>query len=168
MNEKTCCFTGHRPDFFPWKDNHRDPRFHILMERIENAVDTVLSKGVKKFICGNALGVDTWAAQIVLEKKQEDPEIKLEIALPFSWHNSNVQSCRRVQEQADLVHVVSKADSKIAAYFDRNKYMVDHSDYIIAVYDNERSPKSGTKKTIDMAKKKGIEIIQIAWGDIHM
>ena len=23
--EKTCCFTGHRPEKLPWRDNERDP-----------------------------------------------------------------------------------------------------------------------------------------------
>jgi len=163
---KTCCVTGHRPNTFPWKDHAEDTRLQALLKRIDTAVDTALSLGTEKFICGNALGVDTWTAQIVLEKKKLHPEIYLEIALPFALHNNHVDICRMVQAQADLVHVVSTSKSRMAAYFDRNKYMVDNSDIIIAVYDGEKSPKSGTQKTFEMAEKMGLKIIQVPWGDI--
>ena len=166
MKEKVCCFTGHRPNAFPWKDNIEDPRFHVLWERIEQAVDAALNSGAVKFICGNALGVDTWAAQIVLKKRIENPEIRLEIAVPFFGHNSDSIACRKVQKEADYVHVVSTEKSQTAAFFQRNKYMVDHSDIIIAVYDEQRSKRGGTQKTLEMAKNKGLEIIQVPWGDI--
>ncbi len=164
--EKVCCVTGHRPDAFPWKDDTEDSRFHILLKRIEQAVDTALLLGAGRFICGNALGVDTWTAQIILEKRKLHPGIYLEIALPFLLHNSHVDVCRKIQGQADLAHVVSASKSMGAAYFDRDKYMVDNSDIIIAVYDDELSPKGGTQRTLEMAKKKGLEIIQDTWGDI--
>ena len=166
MKEKVCCFTGHRPDAFPWKDDEKDPRFHVLTERMEAAVDTALRSGAVKFIFGNALGVDTWAAQIVLKKRKENPAIQLEIALPFFGHNSDSAACRKVQKEANLVHVVSTEKSRTAAFFQRNKYMVDNSDIIIAVYDDQKSKRSGTQKTLEMAKKKGLEIIQVPWGDI--
>ena len=166
MKRKVCCFTGHRPNAFPWKDNIDDPRFHVLLERIEAAVDTALKSGAIKFICGNALGVDTWAAQIVLKKRKENPEIQLEIALPFSGHNSDSPACMKVQEEANHTHVVTTAKSRTAAFFQRNQYMVDHSDIIIAVYDEQKSKRSGTLRTLEMAKTKELEIIQIPWGDI--
>lgn len=166
MKGKICCVTGHRPNAFPWKDHTEDTRLQTLLKRIETAVDTALSLGAEKFICGNALGVDTWTAQIILGKKNLHPEIYLEIALPFASHNRYVDACRMVQGQADLVHVVSTSKCQRAAYFERNKYMVDNSDIIIAVYDDEKSPKGGTQNTLVMAEKKGLEIIRVPWGDI--
>lgn len=166
MKEKTCCVTGHRPNAFPWKDDEQDARLHILLNRIEQAVDTALLLNVRSFICGNALGVDTWTAQIILEKKKNNPDICLEIALPFLSHNSNIRACLNVQKEADCVNVVSAAKNMSAAFFDRNKYMVDHSDVIIAVYDDRTGKKGGTQKTLEMAKAKGLEIIQVLWSDI--
>lgn len=166
MKVKTCCFTGHRPDAFPWKDNTEDTRLHILLDRIRQAVDEALLLNARNFICGNALGVDTWAAQIILEKKKSNPEIYLEIAVPFSLHNSNIPACVKVQKEADLVHVVGTSKSKRTAFFQRNKYMVDNSDMIIAVYDEQMGKRGGTQKTLAMAKEKGLEVIQVLWGDI--
>lgn len=166
MERKTCCITGHRPNAFPWKDHTEDIRFHILLKRIENAIDFVLDLNVRRFICGNALGVDTWAAQIILKKKQYHPDIYLEIVLPFSLHNSNNSSCKDVQEKADLVHIVSTQRCRKAAFFERDKYMIDNSDMVIAVYDDKVSRKGGTQRTFVMAEKKGLNIIQVLWGDI--
>ena len=63
----TCCFTGHR--HFPWGDDTESPHRKDLLAGLENAVDLALVEGVTHFICGNAVGVDTWAAEMVLQKK---------------------------------------------------------------------------------------------------
>lgn len=70
MNYITC-FTGHRPEAFPWGADKDDPRCKILFNRLEDAIDDLIAKGCTHFIAGNALGIDTWASQIVLEKKRQ-------------------------------------------------------------------------------------------------
>lgn len=166
MEKKTCCVTGHRPDVFPWKNHTEDARFQIFLKRIEQAIDTALLSHARRFVCGNALGVDTWTAQLVLEKRNFDSDIYLEVALPFLSHNCSFHSCLNIQEQADLTHVVSTKKCRKAAFFQRDEYMVDHSDMIIAVYDDQMPRKGGTQRTLAMAKEKGLKIIQVPWGDI--
>ena len=78
----TCCFTGHR--HFPWGDDTESPHRKDLLAGLENAVDWALVEGVTHFICGNAVGVDTWAAEMVLQKKKSHPEIFLEAARKLS------------------------------------------------------------------------------------
>ncbi len=39
--------------------------------------------------------------------------------------------------------------------------MVDHADCLLAVYDNDRSIRSGTGMTVNYAKKKGLPITLI-------
>ena len=166
MQEKICCFTGHRPNAFPWKEDETDPRRRQLQGRLEEAIDGALRSGVKYFICGNALGVDTWAAQIVLKKKETDPSIRLEIALPFPGHNKASAVCAAVQRGADLVHVVSAQKSWRLAALERDRYMVDRSDMLIAVYDDPEPRRSGTQYTYQLARNKGIDIILVPWGDL--
>ena len=117
--------------------------------------------GRDTFICGNAVGVDTWAAEMVLKKKKAYPGIFLEIALPFAGHNADEPACQWVQRQADLVHTVGKSKYRKAAFSERNQYMVDHSDFLIAVY-MESHPRSGTAKTMEYAKKQGLKLIEIS------
>ena len=165
----TCCFTGHR--YFPWKDDTEHPQHKALLAKLEEAIDWALAKGAAHFICGNAIGVDTWAAELVLKKKRTHPQIFLEIALPFAGHNANEPACQRVQQKADLVHervqqkadlvhVVGRAKNRRSAFFERNRYMVDHSDLLIAVYCKSHA-RGGTLATMEYAKKQGIEIIEI-------
>lgn len=162
--EKTCCFTGHRPAYFPWNGDPTDKRHAELLKRIDEAINTAIEMGAKKFICGNAQGVDTWAAQIVLAKKSQNPQIILEIAKPFENHNDFDRQCAEVCQKADIVNVVSNEKSIKASFFVRNKYMVDNSDIIIAVYDGSKG--GGTKWTFDYAVEKGLETIQVLWRDI--
>ncbi|HJC82029.1 MAG TPA: DUF1273 domain-containing protein [Candidatus Anaerostipes avicola] len=93
-------------------------------------------------------------------EKANNPEIFLEIALPFSDHNRHEPGCQNIQSKADLVHVVSTEKSRIAAFCKRDTYMVDQSNILIAVYDKNRSH-SGTAKTVAYARKQGLEIIEI-------
>ncbi len=161
----TCCFTGHRPEFFPWGDDKNSDGCRKLLAKLEEATDTAIASGVNRFICGNALGTDTWAAEIVLEKKKVHPELFLEIALPFEGHNSHVPEAAEVQKKADLVHVVSKTGDWRAAYQERNRYMVDHSSIVIAVWDERSGRRGGTFQTISYAKEQGKQVIQIRWMD---
>lgn len=161
-----CCFTGHRPKAFPWKKDPTDPSHAELLARIDKAVDDALDLGIKRFIAGNALGVDTWGAEAVLKKKEQDPSIVLEIAVPFAGHNADIMKIREVQEKVDLVHVVSSKRSMGAAYYERNRYMVDSSEAIIAVYDSVVSPGGGTANTLAYARKKKLQVFQIRWADL--
>lgn len=112
----TCCFTGHR--HFPWGDDAESPHRKDLFAGLENAVDHALAEGVTHFICGNAAGVDTRAAEMVPKKKKAHSEIFLEIALPFVGHNADESVCQAVQRQADLVYVVGKSKYRKAAFSD--------------------------------------------------
>lgn len=47
----------------------------------------------------------------------------------------------------------------------RDRYMVDNSGRIIAVYDERSNLKSGTYRTLSYAKERDIEIKQIHWMD---
>ena len=104
-----CCFTGYR--YFPWSSDLESSEYQVLIERLDRAIDQVLAKAAIHFICGNAIGVDTWAAERVLQRKANNPEIFLEIALPFSDHNRHEPGCQNIQSKADLVHVVSTKKS---------------------------------------------------------
>ena len=92
--------------------------------------------------------------------KKAHPEIFLEIALPFAGHNADEPACQAVQRQADLVHTVGRSGYRKAAFSERNRYMVDHSDFLISVY-MESHPRSGTAKTMEYAKKQGLTLIKI-------
>lgn len=158
---KTACFTGHRPH----KLNGYDPNdnLEMLLKLREIIVDHIENKGVTIFISGMALGVDMWASRIVLKLKERYPHIKLLCAIPCDkqysrWIQSSIDEYHEILDRADEEYYVSKEPYNNYCMFNRDKWMVDNSDYVIAVYDGS---KSGTGHTVNYAIKKGVEIVQL-------
>ena len=110
-----------------------------------------------------------WAGEILLRLK-EQPEygdIELVVVLPFENHDAqwDTRSKARlkflINHSADTVTVGTTAEPAAVCYKRRNYYMVDHADCLLAVYDNDRSIRSGTGMTVNYARKKGLPIISI-------
>ena len=144
---KRCAFSGHRPLYFPWKENESDPACVRLKAALEEEIDKAVADGFSYFI---AEGVDTWAAEIVLDRKKRNPEITLELAKPFANYNSCLKNdygdrLRAIEASADHVTVVSDGADEAADYILRDCYMVDASERMIIVYDDDSKGPSGTK-----------------------
>lgn len=136
---KTCCFTGYRPKFFPWKNNPPAEFLHSLKKEILHAIQD----GFTEFICGDALGTDTWAAQILLSLKENHKNIRLHIALPFEGYNGFItdKNYIRIIKNADTVKIIS-GKKGAQAFTQRDRYIIDHSSRVIAVYDERSNIKS--------------------------
>ena len=160
---KVCTFTGHRPHKLPWKFNESDERCQKLKRDLAKAILSAIADGYDHFICGGALGVDMWAAEIVLKYKAIFG-LSLEIAQPFAGFNENEADELGKRQQyilanADKVTVVSSADLN-DAYRKRNQYMIEQSSRLIAVF-NAKQIYSGTAQTVRMAKKANLEIVHL-------
>lgn len=119
--------------------------------------------GITNFLSGMAEGVDTWASVIVLALREKNPAVKLHCILPFKTQAENWSSAAQalycsILEQADSIVYVSREYHK-TCMMERNKFMVDHSDILLAVC--QEIPRSGTMATINYARKSGREIIII-------
>lgn len=80
---KTYVFTGHRPQHLPFGMNEDDARCVRLKEILkEEIINLIEAENVTHFITGMALGVDLYAAEIVLDLKARYPSITLESAIP--------------------------------------------------------------------------------------
>lgn len=168
MTAFACTITGHRPQRFKFKYNEH----YSLCKKIKKALCTEIkklyAKGVRTFWVGGSMGVDTWSAEIILELKQqpEFADLRLCVALPFPAFKQRFDSrqqtrLRDILRACDEQVTTSEAESA-ESYYTRNKYMVDHSDCVLAVYDNDRSIRSGTGMTVNYAsKKKGLPVILI-------
>ena len=129
---------------------------------LEAEINKAVADGFFYFIVGGADGVDTWAAEIVLEKKKTNPEINLELAKPFADYNKHLQNdygrrLRAIEEAADRVTAVSDGADEAA------DYIVDASERMIIVYDDDSKGPSGTKDALLYARSSGVEIRQIQW-----
>lgn len=161
--EKTACFTGHRPQTITYLWDEQSKESIKLKGEIKKAiVELVENYGVVHFISGMALGVDMIAAEIVLDLKKKYPNVTLECAIPCEtqankWtekYRDRYFSIIEMSDKETLLQTHYTAD----CMYKRNRYMVDKSDYVIAVWNG--SP-SGTGKTVLYAKENNKEIIQI-------
>ncbi len=154
MITNSCCFTGHR--------NIPSHMTEHIIEEAYNAINTLIQKGVKIFICGGAMGFDLMCGLNVLKLKEIYPDISLIMAIPFreqtkyfSDRDKRIYS-HLLENSSKNVYICEKYHP--SCYHMRNKYMVDNAHYVIAYCVME---KGGTFSTVQYAKSKNSEIIYI-------
>ena len=153
----TCCFSG-----------HRNIPANIMSEVVaatQNAIREHYKMGVRTFKAGGALGFDTIGALLVLNLKNEFPDMRLHLELiapgqENGWSEHEISLFNSIKARADSVRYASQTYTR-GAIFSRNRNLVDGSEYIICYLKNS---KGGTAYTVDYAKKKGLIITNIANG----
>jgi len=164
MDAKTlkCAFTGHR-------ENKLDPEWsessyacHELKQRLYDAIENVYQSGVYYFICGMAHGCDLYFAEAVLEFSREHPDVLLEAAIPYSGQADYWKG--ELRRRYDYIISRCHKCTVLQPYYTRdcmmrrNRYMVDNSSVLIAVYNGTPG---GTRNTMLYAMRQGLEIIEI-------
>lgn len=157
--QHTCCFTGHRPDKLPWGTDSSDPRCTALRKKLDEAVERAYRAGCRHFICGMARGSDLYFCQAVLELRERYSDVTVEGAIPCesqtdSWPVAERELHHALLDQCDFETMVQHTYDR-GCMMRRNRYMVDRSCRIIAVYDG--MPKGGTANTLAYAMKQGLE-----------
>lgn len=157
---KKCCFTGYRPEKLPYLRDEKSADYQKLQQLLAAAVSDAIEDGYNYFISGFARGIDLMAAEIVVSRS--DPSIILEAAIPClnqtrGWRQSDVELYRELLSQAKYKCYLDKVGNR-ASYLKRNRYMVEKSQRIIAVYDGQSG---GTAHTLNYARKLQREIVLI-------
>jgi len=162
-----CAITGHRPTRFKFKYNENDSRCKRLKNRLREQFVALYQQGVRRFLVGGALGVDQWSGEILLRLKLESEyhDIELIVVLPYSGHDERWDE-RSKKRLAFLIehsteHITVGTKPWRESFIERNRYLVDHADCLLAVYDNERSIRSGTGMTVHYAGQKRLPITLI-------
>lgn len=158
-----CAFTGHRPNRLPFGYNELHPDCMSLKRILTTQILQLSQNGVDTFYTGCAIGVDLISAEIVLTLRNKGYPIKLHCVLPCRnqaerWTQSYQYRHKDVLKKADSVIVIREQYTP-DCMLERDRYLVDHSEYIVAVFDGIR--KGGTFYTINYAEKKKRNIILI-------
>lgn len=149
---KTICGTGHRPQHISSFGTAKDDIKKFISEN-----------NVGKVISGMALGYDTILAEAVIELKEQGAELILEAAVPC-----NNQDCKWLEkDRIKYKNILSKCDTVTLLQQEytadclqnRNKYMVDNSDIILAYWNGKQN--GGTYNCIKYAKSKNKKIVNI-------
>ena len=162
--DKTCCFTGHRSSKLPGEGRRDDAGMKRLESTIELAIyDLINNKGVRYFISGMANGIDLICAETVIRLKNTScPEAELVCAIPYLGHISEMHRTQEkylytMLEQSSLASIVLADNYYKDCYKERNKFMVDNSSHLLAVYKPSLKG-SGTLQTINYARMNGLDI----------
>ena len=159
----TCCFTGHRPEKLPWGDDEADPRCRALKRKLADAVEAAYEEGMRHFICGMARGCDLFFAEAVLDQRERRGDVTLEAAVPHcaqaaSWPPEARLRRQRILAVCDLETLIQERYSP-GCMLRRNRYMVDHSALVIAVYDGAGG---GTRQTLEYAMRQKVPFLDIS------
>ncbi len=122
---KTICFTGHRPQKLGGYG--QNPTSDFVKRSLRDAINRAIKRRIETFISGGALGVDQWAAEIVVDirarkiKKSylKESNIKLVIAQPFpsqsvKWPQDARRRYDKILQKTDRIVAVS--DDPYAAW----------------------------------------------------
>lgn len=152
---KTCCFTGHR----------KIPPSEVgtITQRLKIVIEDLINDGYLYFGTGGALGFDTIAAQTVLSLKKRFPDIKLILVLPCryqtkGWKTTDIVIYEAIRFSADKIVYTSNQYTKRCMYI-RNEHLVNNSSVCICY---KTKSKGGTAFTVNYAKEKGLQIINVA------
>lgn len=172
MKKTSCAFTGHRPTRFSFKYDETHPVCIELKKVLGEQIDFLYRQGVTDFYTGCALGIDLWAGEAVLALMELHPEIKLHCVVPFTaqdqkWTPEQQVRYHALLDRSDDVIITQEKYSK-DCYYIRNRYLVDHADVLLAVYDMQANKRSGTGYTVHNAQAQNKPIIAIDLDDFHI
>lgn len=157
MEERTCCFTGHR----------EIPQSHLpaLKKKLEETIRELVSQGFTRFEAGGALGFDTLAESTVLSLQKEFPEIQLVLVLPYlqqakSWKMQDLVRYKEILRQVGKENIIYVSQSYHRGCMQqRNRRLVDDSELCVA-YCTQAT--GGTAYTVQYAEKKGVKVRNLA------
>ncbi len=163
--DNACCFTGYRPEKFPFEIEFGAPEFTAFENKIYDAVFALPRENITDFYCGMAMGFDLLAGKAVVDLKRTSVNsfVRLIAVIPFKEQPSNFPPMWKklydiVLKEADEVILLSDNYYK-GCFQKRNEYMVDNSNTVITYFDGQRG---GTANTLRYAASKKKRIINIA------
>lgn len=165
-----CCFTGHRPEHLPWIANEDSERCKELKKVLSDVIEQAVTDGYTDFYCGMARGIDTYAAESVIEKMMLNKNIHLHAALPcpeqhMNWNDTDKERFNNILQYMSSKIIISPlyTDTCMLA---RNRFMVDNCQRVIAVWNGFF--RGGTAYTVRYAKKENKEIHLIRPKDLSV
>ena len=131
--------------------------------RLREALEYLIGQGYTDFMSGGALGFDQMAARIVLSLREKYPWIRLVMVIPFDgqadkWSREQRGRWLEIIEASDkVIHISHRYDKGV--FFQRNHYMVENADLLLAAFDGRPG---GTAGTVAYAKRHGVRVVRLA------
>ena len=161
MGVQSCCITGYRPYRFCFSPDGLRPE--QVQAALGRQMERLYADGCRTFVTGMCVGVDMWAAAEAVALRRRYGDVRLIAAVPFEgqeerWPAALKAEYHRLLAACDEVQVLferpTTSESAADCYRRRNRWMVDRTDGVLAVYDMERAElRSGTAATVRYARR---------------
>lgn len=153
-----CCFTGHR--------TIDKSGVHALLSRLADAIREAYADGYRHFVTGGAIGFDLLAGVTVLTLREQLPGLTLSVAVPCQqqdrfWSENSKRVYAHLLRFADEVIAVSPRPYYDGCMQKRNLFMVSRSSRCICYHLPDHYA-GGTAQTVRMARKTGLDIVNLA------
>lgn len=150
---KTCCMTGHRD-----MDEEQTGKIRVALKKeIEKAVED----GYDSFMSGFTGIADQAFAEIVLELQKDHPEIRLSAVIPYRNMLKRLKGREEIKALLDACEDITVLNEEYQpnVYIARNRYLAEHSDRAIIVYDGrEKGATVNMIRQVHRSKKEMREI----------
>lgn len=156
--------------------DEKNPGIRFIKKALENRFRALLDEGLEWVILSGQLGVETWAAEVVLDMKEEFPQLKYAVLTPFleqekRWNETKQQNYQMIIENADFHRsLTSKPYEAPWQFIEKNKFFLRNSDGILILYDEETdgSPKFIKKEAERYAEKNEYQVLTITGDDLRV
>ncbi|WP_124070364.1 SLOG family protein [Filibacter tadaridae] len=155
-------------------DKHPGIRFikKSLMKRLLDLLD----EDLEWVIVSGQLGIETWAAEVVIELKVEYPHLRLAVITPFleqekNWNETKKEKYHSIIAQADYTTSLTKRPYEAPWQFiEKDKFFMRNSDGILIVFDeeNDGSPKFVKKAAERHAAQTDYRVLTITADDLQV
>jgi uncharacterized phage-like protein YoqJ len=172
---KNLLVTGYRAHELSIFDQKNKNIFYIK-KAITSKLIPLIEDGLEWVITPGQLGVDLWACEVVIELKNQYPELKLSIITAFNnpeekWKEDKKEYYYQILKGVDYYGVVSKQGYSGAWQFKaRDELLFRKTDGILLFYDEEAgegSPKFMMERALKKQAEEGYRYISIASDDIQ-
>lgn len=154
MDIRTCSFSGHREIY----------RIHegSISELLSKTLDELIGAGVRRFCSGGAQGFDLLAAEAVIKKRRDNPDLSLSMILPCpeqakNWSASERARYKEILSLADEVIYTSEHFHRFCMQL-RNHRLVDEADILVCYLAKQTG---GTANTVRYANARQKRIINL-------
>ncbi|GGE56680.1 DUF1273 domain-containing protein [Priestia taiwanensis] len=171
---KVVVITGYKPSELG-VFSEKNPAVTYIKQAIRKRLVPLVEAGLEWVIISGQLGVELWAAQVVVDIQLEHPHLQLGLFTPFleqeeNWNEHNKMMYEEVLIHADHVDSITKRKYENPMQFRlKNSFLVDKSDGMIIMYDSEHeaSPKYILAEAMKKKERAEYEIMTITFADIQ-
>jgi uncharacterized phage-like protein YoqJ len=167
--------TGYKPhELGIFDDKHPGVRF--IKKALEKRLVALLDDGLEWVIISGQLGIETWAAEVVIDLKKEYTDLKYAVITPFTdqeknWNDMKKEKYHSIVARADYHTNLTKRPYEAPWQFiEKDKFFMRNSDGILIVYDeeNDGSPKFVKKSAEKHAERSDYQVLTISADDLQV